>query len=504
MDDFQAPLAARQMKSRFSDRLRLWQLFVLAAIATAYAGWPNTVFIEAEDSIVFLGRIAGDEPAFHPNHLLFEPLYHALLQVARAVRPGIEPVLFLQGVTMAFGLLGLIASYGLVAPRAGHTAAVVGTGLVAMSFAFWHYSKVVDAYVPALSLALSSLVVFDRRSRFPRPVAALGMALLAGAAALLHQLYVFHAALLLVFLLLADRRQAGGSRDAGLYGLVSLGGVCAVYLAIYATAAGSDPGLAGFVGWAKGHAGNGLWMAPSAMTPVFATIGLGSGLVYVAPFLAVPGLSELAVRMSPGRGLEEETFIAFEVLGRGMSILLAVLAATAVALCIWLAGHAIRHRRRVRLDPTESYLLAFLILYGLLASTWEALNNEFWIHVLVAAALLVALRLRASGTATPQRVGLTAVALLGTVNFAAAIGPFSDPSNDFWRQATEPVVSRVGEDDVIAVECPWLCARYIEFLSGADVHLYRQLDGFDLSTAAHRERLTFERLDPVTLRPSGD
>jgi hypothetical protein len=496
MKDTGSQQGVQDTASSLSDRSGFWRFFVLATLLAVYVGWPNAVFIEAEDSIVFLGNILRDAPHYHPNHLLFEPFYHAVLQLARGLWPGIEAIAFLQGITVGFSLVTLWASYLLIAPRAGHTAAVVGTGLIAMSFGFWHYSKVVDAYVPALTLALLALVVFDRRASMPGPVMALALAGLAGAATLIHQLYVFHAALLFVALLLAGR-----VRDAFLYGVLCCGGVFAVYWTVYTGVSDGAPSLGGFIDWAKGHARNGLWLAPSARTPFLATVELGTGLVYAAPFLAVPGLFGFAERMSGNQSIEEEQFIALEVLGRDLSILLAVLALVAALCCVWLVGTAIRYRGRPHFDVTERYLLAFISLYGLLACIWEAVNREFWIHVLVATAVLVAARLRASPGPVPERVGLLAVVLLGIVNFTSAILPFSERSNDFWWRETAEVVRQLDRDDVVVVECPWLCARYIEFFSEARVYRYQQLDGFGPGPDGGRDRFAFQRLDQATLRP---
>ena len=83
-----------------------------AALVAGYFGWRTESFIEAEDSLSFARRILAGAPFLHPNHLLFEPVYHALLQVVLSVFPTADGLQVLHGITSAFGLgaLGLVGA----------------------------------------------------------------------------------------------------------------------------------------------------------------------------------------------------------------------------------------------------------------------------------------------------------------------------------------------------------------------------------------------------------
>ncbi|RDC73106.1 hypothetical protein DLJ49_08325 [Rhodovulum sp. 12E13] len=483
------------------------RVVVLLLILAAYVGWPNATYTEAEDSILMSSRIVSGTPAFHPNHLLFEPLYHALLQLFAGVWPQVRPELMLQGFTTVFALVGLAAAYLLILPRAGTTAGLLGVGLIAASYGYWHYGKVVDAYVPALSMALVSLVFLDRYLATRRPLFAVLLALAAASAVLIHQLYVFHAALLFVFLLRAGDRRMQGLRDAMLYAFVAGAAILGAYWLSYLTVVGDDTqGLAGLFDWAKGHARDGLWLEPSLRTPFFAAVGIATGIVFIAPVFVIPGLAGLAEGPMVNRVVVEEVFVAHEVLGPLASVALVVLAIIASVLCLALLIASLRGHRKAPVDPIELYLLVFVLLYAVLATVWEALNREFWIHVLAALALFVAMRLRGPEGASRKRVALAAVLMLGVHNFFAAIVPFSDPANDYWSVRTSSVAGRIAPHDTIVVNCTWLCARYLERKTGSRVYLYSQLDGIQPPAGIPhwRDEISFELIHPETFARRGE
>ncbi|ABD57159.1 hypothetical protein [Jannaschia sp. CCS1] len=484
--------------------LQAWHYAVLSIILVLYVGWPNAVFVESEDTLVFMSRILDGAPKLHANHLLFEPLYHAMLQLCLTVWPDADPVLTLQRFTTVFALSGLGAGFFLILPRAGTNAAVLGVGLMGSAFAFWHYSKVVDAYVPALAIALWSLVIFDRRHSLPGPVLAASLALLAAAATLIHQLYFFHVVMLFGALMICGSGWHGRLRDGAIYVGLTGGSLLALYWLAYVSSDGGALTLRDFLRWSLGLAKNGLWVEPSTQSPLLATIGFATALIYLTPAFGIPYLQSLADNVAGGRLLDEEAYIAREALGQTLSIAVFAMSVLAAILCLWLAARMLRNLRRSQPDATEAYLVVFIVFYAIVATVWEAANREFWIHVLAGLTLLVAMRLRVPDAERDLRPGFLAFALLGSANFLGAIQPLSNSDNDYWRVTTAPIVAELSSGDVVVVNCPWLCANYLEYLSGAQVYLYDQLVDVDVPPAASdwRAGIQIQTLDPVTLQPA--
>lgn len=404
----------------------------------------------------------------------------------------------LQVVTSVFAAIGLLAAYFLIILRAGAIAALLGVSLIATSFGFWHYGKVVDAYVPALSLALLSLLIFDRRKNFPWYLSSFFLAAAVGAAVLMHQLYIFHATLMFFFLLRGEGVIGRRIRDALLYGVLVAFIVMGAYISSYVNLDLGGRSLYSFLDWAKGYASNGLWLEPSLNTPLFAAVGVFSGLVSIAPIFIVPELARFARGPSSDRIVEEEIYLAQNVLGSSVSYTLFFMSIVVSILFFFLLISTLRGVRTMRLDKVEFYIVIFVVMYAFLAIIWEAVNPEFWIHVITGVSILFAMRLRAEGGKGKSIILLTLVVLLAIQNFFGAIYPFSRSENDYWRVRTASLVSNIGSEDVIAVDCPWLCARYIEHLSGARVY---QLEGIKGSVVVDslpdwRENIDFLVLDP--------
>ena len=141
---------------------------ILAVIfAATYFGWQIASFVEAEDSLSFSRRILSGESFLHANHLLFEPAYQTLLQTVLSVLPNADPLIVLQSISAMFGLGALLLVGALVWSRAGPANSLLAVGMVGTFYAFWLYSKIVDAYVPALFFGLLTLWLFQRRAQSP-------------------------------------------------------------------------------------------------------------------------------------------------------------------------------------------------------------------------------------------------------------------------------------------------------------------------------------------------
>ena len=480
------------LKTAFSRSRGLWLMASAICFVMMYLYWPNASFVEAEDSTTFFGDMLDGTAGVHPNHLLFEPIY---LWVMTAVG-GASPLLVVQSLTALFALLGLLGVYRLIAPRKGWLQALLATWLVATTFGYWHYGKVVDAYVPALACAIWAMVVFDRLKTGAGPGRIILMALILSAAVLFHQLYIVLAFMICVGLLFgADR----GLRNALLFtgvGVVVVGGA---YVLAYLSL---DPSLQdrGLLNWTLGRAEAGLWSPPDGSTPIKATMGIARVFVHMSAFFGLEPIVDAASRTIGTERLIEEIYLAQTAISAPLTFLLPVMVGLyGLALVILIPG-GVPALVRTRLDRVDWLLVAAILVYTGLVLVWEASNNEFWIHIVAFVFILFAATLSLSKI----RIGLAFVAIVcaAVVNFSAGILPLSDPRHDYWAHMRANIIKNVPEGSLILADCAWLCRKYLRmsnhryyFLSSFDVH--EQQNGIETPTLETPFYLTSWALAPI-------
>jgi len=441
---------------------------LLGAIAVVYLVWPSQTFSEAEDSIVFVQRVAEDAPHFHPNHLLYEPLQWLAYTGAKHLLPHLSALQVMQGLTTVLSLVALWMVHSLVADRQGPGTALVATALVGGCFGFWHYATVPDIYVPALAIALVAMRVHERTGA-ATVARLLCLGLLVSLATLVHQLYLFFGFILGVALLLEARTSEDRLRVLSVFVPVCTLSILGAYWLAFSTGDQVRTGLVDFVRWSMGYARDGLWKPPSALTPLFGTLGAAMVVSKPISFLLEPFTAEIVGRIAQNRLIVEESFAATNGIRPGVGnalIGLTILVFAQFAILVGVAGRD--WYRRQSMAPGDRVLLAFVLLYSLLALVWEADNLEFWIHVVVVAIILGARLIDPRPLAT-RILALTAVGCLWVVNFASTIGPYSDAANDFWLQSNAALIAASRESDVVITECPWLCQRYLGSLSDSEI-----------------------------------
>lgn len=492
VDEDAVPLGAEIERS-------IWPLAAfLAVVGAVYSVWMTVIWFESEDSLTFIGRILDDVPRYHPNHLLFEPAYHAALKIVLAVFPVADPIRVLQWITLAFALLGLGLVYRLVERRAGGRAALAAGSFVAVSFGFWHYATVVDAYLPALAFALLALSAFDWRPERSSPWWALMAAVFASAAVLSHQLYFVFAVLLGVFVLIDFRTMRLSVGEAVVYavaGLVLVGG--AYWLSYIGPDSAKAEGF-GFLRWAQGYAGSGFGAPVGPEAPLMAVVGVARFFVTFNPFFGIPQLAEIAGRGAGAKVFVEEMFIGQSAIGVTLSLVLAVTAIAGLLLALWAAVLGVLGFGRRGRDVLHLILIAQVGVYTILATLWEAINLELWIHVVVFLTLFV-FTTRAAMTRAFARAVIAATALIAVTNFLGAVRPYTDLANDYWRGMLAPVLQTAQKGDLVIIDCPWICGEYIETLTGAVV-----LAPSELSEAQPLESYGAVLLSSFALRGGAD
>lgn len=430
-----------------------WLLLSLAAIALIYALTIPQNFTEAEDAVYYVEHVSVGLPAWHPNHLLFEPLNYAIVQGL-----GGDAMWVMQRVSLVAAMCSLALIWGLAgAAGAGIAARIAALWTVAGCFAFWLYGLYPDTYALPLPFVLASLLALShQRVGFA--------AILAVCATLLHQSHVFllPAGLLWILCAGADRKWA----KAALYGFLFLSIIGVAYLSVGRFILGHITPFE-TLSWARGFASDGLWTPFSITAPIKALIGLATAVWSTLFLFGAEPLAGTVEGLFPGRMLVEEVFFAETGLRLGVWPLLALTGISVVSLSI-LALCAITPSP-TRPPPRVVQLLALHgAIYASVITIWEPTNKEFWIAVLPMLTLVVFLRLDPM-TRAMKAVAIVAVTTLWVANGAGAMVGFTDQNTDYWYQENRVLIENTNAGDVIVDDCGYICTGYLLLFSPADI-----------------------------------
>lgn len=290
---------------------------------------------------------------FHPHHLAYGPLGALIHAVASGLgwSGGAERLLQLTnalagaiGVTLFGVLIGRLSGRNQQQTWAWQPA-LLGTLLLASSFAYWYYAIEVEVYTIAAVFLIVALALMLRAARTPAsPSLAAGLGFVQGVAVLFHQTNVLlslPAGLALIYGYV-KQKQAGPPDWRGLlvtlvsYGLPLALVVGGAYLWVGLGVSGFRNATDLFT-WAAGYTTTGFWGGPVDQTKLSL---LGQGL---ADTIAQPGGAILGV------------------------LLLGVL--------------LLHLRPLFRTAPPGSLVIttSWLLVYGAFFLWWEPDNIEFWI-----------------------------------------------------------------------------------------------------------------------------
>lgn len=435
-------------------------VYLLAAVVFAITlfFFQAANFTEAEDSLPIVNSILSGTPFLHPNHLLFEPVYHALLSVILELFPEVDRLALLQSITAVCGMGALVLIAALVGSRAGSFGGFVAASVVGTSYAFWLYAKVVDVYVPALFFGLLSLWLFHCRDRTPTLLNAALIALAASAATLMHQMYLLLGILTVIAVLRDTRAEHARYLHAAVMLLIGLVCVLGTYIQAYLVATGEWTSMRAFVAWALGHASGGLWDPPGLKTPIEGMIGVVTTMF--TPFIAVELASSIGADTIASRSIIEEIFLASQSISHGLALL--GLIGVACVGAVYLSILWISFRKPSKPFTVFDQLICISIfLYAVFTLVWEALNREFWLHIIAFTVIVCVIRTDWS-RAGLKVIAVCAVVLAGVINFSMGILPLSDRKNDYFHVMIDHIVDSTQPNDAIVIDCSWLCIQYLK------------------------------------------
>jgi hypothetical protein len=455
---------------------------------------------EAEDAAWYIVSVTNNEELFQPNHLLFGAVNWVNYRVWTIFGYTGDAEVPMQLASAAAGLVSLYLIYRIAlrvvtAPQM----ALAAAAWTAFSFGFWVYSLEGDTYLlPIPFMLLSILLLFElgplgRVASTRASVARLaGLGLLSAVAALLHQQYVFLIPIVAITMVLIwrhdpERRGSSLLSAVGIYAGTAITVIAAAYVAVGVFALGYDS-VFDMIGWARGHASNGMWESLSPKTPFLMLVGFIRSIFSINLLFHPPQSAELIIKAFPGKSLVEERYLAahgISTAGFTLIIIAMIAAAAAVGWLMLRLTRRTEHGTNVATTTSQwvftRFAIVYLIVNSLLIMVWEPENPEFWIAVLPVFAVLLASRL-----ATRTRVVTASsvlVAALFVANFFGAIWPYARTNADYWSMQNRGFIQLAHKGDVIVTECPYICRGNLALMT--DVYpIEASSDVVDRLTAA--------------------
>ncbi|ADG76730.1 Glycosyltransferase RgtA/B/C/D-like domain-containing protein OS=Tsukamurella paurometabola (strain ATCC 8368 / DSM / CCUG 35730 / CIP 100753 / JCM 10117/ KCTC 9821 / NBRC 16120 / NCIMB 702349 / NCTC 13040) OX=521096 GN=Tpau_0076 PE=4 SV=1 [Tsukamurella paurometabola] len=460
---------------------KLWIAIPLAALAFLDSMTLARSHSEAEDAAQYILNVTNGDDLFHSNHLLYGPVNWVNFRLWEALGYAGDAVVPMQVLSVSASLVSVWLVYR-IALRVGASLplSLAATGWVAFSFGFWVYSLEADTYLLPIPFLLWSVMLMldviaaDASSRSRTFARLSGLGAVAAMAALLHQQYVFLLPVIAITFVIVWRRSSERTSARLLFGLgVFLASSWLLIAVTYCVVGRLAIGLSSpvdIVSWARGHASNGMWEAISAKTPLMMLVGFGRAVFAMNFLFRSPRSSDLMSRVFAGKSLVEERHLAEHGINTVAFLAILLAMAAALAAMAWLLVRLVR--RSARRDGEEKFAAkttfmifaaVYLLVNVIVIMIWEPGNLEFWIAVMPALAIALAVLLSERTRAVAASFVL--VGALFVANLLGAVVPYSQTSNDYWAMQNGGFRGLVAEGDVIVTDCPYLCRGDLALLT---------------------------------------
>ncbi|HEX6699787.1 MAG TPA: glycosyltransferase family 39 protein [Gaiellaceae bacterium] len=430
---------------------------------------------ELEDSMTYTNRIRDDPHSqfFEGIHVIFDWVAWAVYEVVRATGITEDPLRTIQvfDALLAAVTVALLARI-LVRGGVSRPAALVGCGIFAFSYSFWHNSVEVDVRSLSAFTLVLSLGAAWRATEWPSVRAFVVLGALNGCAVLAHVTNVLFAGVAIAAMLLARRERplSAVGRWFGAYAVTA----SAVVVPIYAIAAVvRDLGTPkAFWDWftAETHGGSYGQIALGSVKD--AVVGCGRALVGGHFALALHSVHRFVDVHFPAKPLREEYYF---LRGYSTALAAALLAATVVValLIVALAAQWLSRRLRLglngRLRTLSVLCVVWVVVYATLFTIWDPFNLELWYVFWLPVALLLALPL-AAGRTSRLRLGAGVAVVVGlfAVNLLGSALPQRSNAKDYWRVRATWYRTHVHHDDLI-ISYEYIWSNYLAYLTPAQV-----------------------------------
>lgn len=416
------------MQSGLVQQSRTRYLFIAAStslLLCVYVCLPNKQY--AFDAIDFATAARDGVNLWHPHHLL----YNGLGRLAHLAAPDFETIRLLAALNSVVTVLTALAILGLGFRVTNNLriSAIIAAGY-SVTHGVWYMATSVECYPMASLCEVIALYL-----AFPSASLNLGRLLACSVASafavLFHQTGVFFVPAMALLLSLRNESKV----SAAAYLVVTALLVAAAYVIV-----GHKLGL-------HSVADVKFWIFSYIHSPQFESGQWGGGARLIAPLLG--GVGALTSVYRPYFTLQIQPFAPYVF---HPADLLVAACAIASAIAGTLAFVKVRpaprdHARRdIRLS-----LVLWVVLHSLFTIWWEAVNFEFWIMLLPAISLLIAMRM-----AEYKQLGLAefAVACLAASTFLGSAWPaYYEPN------AVEEILSTlrdkgIGAKDLVLTNIP--------------------------------------------------
>lgn len=454
---------------------------LIAAVGAIYLALLPQNFTEGEDATYYAYNIKIGAPEFHPNHLLHQPAADLFVRAVGSLLPDVPTLVAMQALSVIATICALGILYSMMrragAARANSALAVLAT---AFSYAIWLYGGYPDTYALPLPFALAAVHLFVarlpalREGRGDHLAPWIGIGLLLGQAALIHQQHAFILpGLCLALLLGAVRGRIGALARCG----VAMAGafivyVLATYFLVGAIVHGHHTPFE-TIAWARGLAKDGLWTPLSWLSPLKGLVGLGTAVWSPTFVFASPEASAFVARLFPGKLIVEEAYLAERAPTMSFWPILVLTVASGAAFgvlvlkAVWKFVMGLTAMPKGSRDLGQVLALCFVTI-GSIVVIWEPLNKEFWILTIPFGFGALALTLDFRNLSSRVVAG-TFVGGLFLGNLLGGAIPFADRDTDYWARYTRQPVETLRSRDVLLTDCGFICTGYLRLFSEAEV-----------------------------------
>ena len=463
-------------------------LTMIVAVFNLYVCTLSKHFSEGEDGSAYVIGVTSPSSAgelFHPNHLAFNAFNRVIFLLCRQAGYRGNACLPMQLVNVLAASLTLALMVRLLRRlKVDDRLTYCWVAVTAVCYGFWSYSTQPETYIlplPPILMCIDLVVGLADDGFSYKTFAWLGC--FGAIATLFHQQHVLVlsataiSTAIIAYRFRSDVPMRRVAIGLGVFGIVAAAIVGTAYLTV---AIGilhlREPEA--IIGWAKGHAANGMWTPWSNTAPIqsllvgFPRAVIGGHFMYGFDSFYNP-----VARRFPTKLLIEERYLA-QQLPEWIRLVCAASAIMALAAGLLIVRSLMfpvkaepppREDKR-RSQAANTIVLLLALHYYIFNTLWEPYNIEFWIVLLPVAAIAVALHQARRPRATEWWfVAAVLAASLGVANGLGSILPQARHETDFWYQANSYLIRNAKSDDIIITDGSYISNMYLTLFTGADV-----------------------------------
>lgn len=416
--------------------------------------------MEADDAFWYAASIRDNDfiDLFNPRFFLFLPLLKCAYEFLLLLGIHIDAYFFICSVNVFFSALTLLLLYDIlrVNLKIELWKALFLVALLAVSYGFWRYSVEAEVYILAMFFVLLTLKLFFLWEHQPSLQHLLLVGLVASFATLLYKPN-FIPVFLIFPLLLLYRKKYLHFIMYNLFGaIIIVGSFLIAYLQInvdssflmYLFGGANEP---------IGSPAGSLFVIASNMLSVLWIFSWGDVVSFITEYF-------------PHKVVEEEVYLAQQVVGLETYFLLLVLLAI-VGILFFLLVSAIKRRRQF--SSTEFRVMAlvilWLVLYSIFLLVMDPTSNEPWLMIQIPLIIFFGLIFIQPLKGAQLKIAYVLLLLIFINNTVGGMSLLQEQEYDYNFQKSKWLMASATPNDAIITYGPMSLIRYLRYKTPAEV-----------------------------------